>query len=127
MNTTPTDEMVLKQDVLGRVKTPKARREQLLDEFERSGVSGQKFAELAGIKYQTLATWIQKRQRQRGLRLPDKIQDRAQGCRQRGRSGALVGGGGGRGPRFCGPSGRLVFGAAFAWRRAGGDWRGETG
>jgi len=63
MNTTPTDEVVLKQDVLGRVKTPKARREQLLDEFERSGVSGQKFAELAGMKYQTLATWIQKRWR----------------------------------------------------------------
>ena len=38
MNTTPTDEVVLKQDVLGRVKTPKARREQLLDEFERSGL-----------------------------------------------------------------------------------------
>jgi len=27
MNTTPTAEVVLKQDVLGRVKTPKARRE----------------------------------------------------------------------------------------------------
>jgi hypothetical protein len=45
MNTTPTDEAVLKQDVLGRVKTPKARREQLLDEFERSGLPGLKFAE----------------------------------------------------------------------------------
>ena len=66
MNTTPTDEVVLKQDVLGRVKTPKARREQLLDEFERSGLPGQKFAELAGIKYQTFATWVQKRRRQRG-------------------------------------------------------------
>lgn len=66
MNTTPTDEVVLKQDVLGRVKTPKARREQLLDEFERSGLPGLKFAELAGIKYQTFATWAQKRRRQRG-------------------------------------------------------------
>jgi hypothetical protein len=28
------------------VRTPAARREQLLDEFERSGVSGAKFAEL---------------------------------------------------------------------------------
>jgi hypothetical protein len=73
MNTTPTDEVVLKQDVLGRVKTPKARREQLLDEFEQSGVSGQKFAELAGIKYQTLATWIQKRRRQRGLPAAAKV------------------------------------------------------
>jgi hypothetical protein len=66
MNTTPTDEVVLKQDVLGRVKTPKARREQLLDEFERSGLPGLKFAELAGIKYQTFATWAQRRRRQRG-------------------------------------------------------------
>ena len=66
MNTTPTDEVVLKQDVLGRVRTPKARRDQLLDEFERSGLPGLKFAELAGIKYQTFATWVQKRRRQRG-------------------------------------------------------------
>jgi hypothetical protein len=66
MNTTPTDEVVLKQDVLERVKTPKARREELLDEFERSGLPGLKFAELAGIKYQTFATWAQKRRRQRG-------------------------------------------------------------
>jgi hypothetical protein len=65
-NTTPTDEVVLKQDVLGRVKTPATRREQLLDEFERSGLPGLKFAELAGIKYQTFATWAQKRRRQRG-------------------------------------------------------------
>jgi DNA-binding transcriptional regulator YiaG len=66
MNTTPTDETILKTDVLGRVKTPAARREQLLEEFERSGMSGQKFAELVGIKYQTFATWAQKRRRQRG-------------------------------------------------------------
>jgi len=66
MNMTSTDEVVLKQDVLGRVRTPKARREELLDEFERSGLPGLKFAELTGIKYQTFATWAQKRRRQRG-------------------------------------------------------------
>ena len=73
MNTTPTDEVVLKLDVLGRVKTPKARRKQLLDEFERSGLPGQKFAELTGIKYQTFATWAQKRRRQRGDYAAGKI------------------------------------------------------
>jgi hypothetical protein len=36
MNTTPTDEAILKTDVLGRVRTPSERREQLLDEFERT-------------------------------------------------------------------------------------------
>jgi hypothetical protein len=66
MNTTSADETILKTDVLGRVKTPAARREQLLDEFERSGLTGQKFAEVVGIKYQTFATWAQKRRRQRG-------------------------------------------------------------
>ena len=65
-NTTPADGTILKTDVLGRVKTPTARREQLLDEFERSGLTGQKFAEVVGIKYQTFATWAQKRRRQRG-------------------------------------------------------------
>ena len=73
MNTTPTDEVVLKQDVLGRVKTPQARREQLLDEFERSGLPGLKFAEVAGIKYQTFATWVKKRRRQRGDYAAGKI------------------------------------------------------
>ena len=64
-DTTKADEVVvLKQDGLGRVKTPAARREHLLDEFERSGLSGKKFAALAGIKYQTFATWAQKRRRQ---------------------------------------------------------------
>ncbi|MDE3068577.1 MAG: IS66 family insertion sequence element accessory protein TnpB [Verrucomicrobiota bacterium] len=56
---------VLKRDGQGRVRMPAARREQLLDEFERSGLSGPKFAALAGLKYQTFATWAQKRKRQR--------------------------------------------------------------
>jgi hypothetical protein len=66
MDTTQADEAILKTDVLGRVKTPLARREELLDEFERSGLTGQKFAELVGVKYQTFATWAQKRRRARG-------------------------------------------------------------
>jgi len=66
-NTTQADEVVIKADVLGRVRTSRDRREQLLDEFERSGLTGQKFAEVVGIKYQTFATWAQKRRRQRGV------------------------------------------------------------
>ena len=65
-NTTQAVEQVLKTDTRGRVKTPAARREQLLDEFEHSGLSGQKFAQLLGIKYPTFATWTQQRRRQRG-------------------------------------------------------------
>ena len=65
MNTTPTDEAMLIADVLGRVRTPRERREQVLDECERSDLSRQKFTQLVGIKYPTFATWAQKRRRQR--------------------------------------------------------------
>ena len=54
---------LLKTDLLGRIKTPAARREQILNEFEQSGTSGVKFAELVGVKYQTFATWVQQRKR----------------------------------------------------------------
>ena len=61
---------ILKTDSKGRMRTPLARREQLLDEFERSGLSGVKFAELTGLKYQTFATWAQRRRKQRGAAAP---------------------------------------------------------
>src|SRR6185369_17312958 len=64
---TEATEAILKTDTKGRVKTPPERREKLLDEFERSGLSGAKFAELAGIKYQTFAAWVARRRKQRGL------------------------------------------------------------
>lgn len=58
MNIRPTDGMILKSDGFGQVETPVARPEQLLDELDRSGLTGLKFAEVAGIKYQTFATWM---------------------------------------------------------------------
>jgi DNA-binding transcriptional regulator/RsmH inhibitor MraZ len=64
-DTNESDVQVMKVDKRGRVRTPAKRRESLLEEFERSGISGRQFAELAGIKYQTFATWLQKRKRQR--------------------------------------------------------------
>lgn len=57
--------VVLKSDAVGRVKRSRAQRERLLDEFERSGLSGTKFAALAGIKYQTFAFWAQCRRKAR--------------------------------------------------------------
>ena len=42
---------------------PSQRRERLLDEFEKSGLSGAKFAALSGIKYSTFANWVQQRRR----------------------------------------------------------------
>ena len=45
----------IKADQARPQQTPADRREQLLEEFERSGLSGSKFAQLVGIKYQTFA------------------------------------------------------------------------
>ena len=39
--------------------------EQLVDEFEQSGLSGAEFATLAGIKYQTFITWVRRRRKRR--------------------------------------------------------------
>jgi hypothetical protein len=37
-----------------------ARQVELVQEFERSGLSGPRFAAMAGVKYQTFATWRRK-------------------------------------------------------------------
>ena len=57
--------VILKTDCLGRVRTPLAQREALLDAFERSGLSGMKFAALHGVKYPSFANWVQQRKRRR--------------------------------------------------------------
>ena len=63
--TTDTTLEILKQDRKGRVRTPRAKQEAILDEYERSGMSGPEFAEYLGLKYQTFATWVQKRRKGR--------------------------------------------------------------
>ena len=55
-----TTSIILKTDSRGRVRMPPQRREELLLEFERSGLPATKFAQLAGVRYQTFATWVQK-------------------------------------------------------------------
>lgn len=54
---------ILKTDSRGRVQTPPQRREALLDEFERSGLSGRKFAELVGVVPVTFSAWVCQRRR----------------------------------------------------------------
>ncbi len=54
---------VLKIDKRGRVRSTPVQRMAALEEFDRSGLSGIKFAALAGINYQTLAAWLSKRRR----------------------------------------------------------------
>ena len=72
MTNTESEPKLLRTDTLGRVFTPPARRQQLLDEFDKSGLPGTKFAALAGIKYQTFASWVQARRRPRGGADPAK-------------------------------------------------------
>jgi hypothetical protein len=64
MTLTENPGQILKTDAMARVRTPPERRQQLLDEFERSGLSGVKFAALVGLKYSTLAGWAAQRRRQ---------------------------------------------------------------
>jgi hypothetical protein len=67
MTSTVGAEQIVKVDRIGRIKTPRERREALLVEFDRSGMSGQQFAKWAGIKYGTFITWVQKRRRKSGV------------------------------------------------------------
>jgi len=72
MTSLTLEEQILKTDTLGRVRTPPQRREALLEEFEKSGMSGTKFAEFIGVKYQTFASWRQQR-RQKPVRAPQAV------------------------------------------------------
>ena len=52
---------------MGRMRFTREQREKILDAYEASGSSGTDFAKIHGIKYQTLATWVQRRRRERRL------------------------------------------------------------
>jgi len=55
----------LRSDTKGRVRTPRERREQLLEEFEQTGASAAMFAKIAGLRYSTFAGWVNGRRKQR--------------------------------------------------------------
>lgn len=61
---------ILRSDTRGRVWRSRQQREQLLEEFDRSGLSGPKFAALTGLKYQTLAGWLMRRKRGKQMTVP---------------------------------------------------------
>jgi len=58
-----TQDHILRQDTRGRVVVTAERRATLLAEFDQSGISGMQFAKLAGVKYATLASWLQQRRK----------------------------------------------------------------
>ena len=55
MTSSIPESFILKTDGLGRVLTPLAQREALLDAIERSGLSCMKFAALRGAKYSSFS------------------------------------------------------------------------
>ena len=57
---------ILKVDEAGRVRTPPEKREALLAEFDRSGMTGAQFARFSGVRYPTLMNWLQKRRKEAG-------------------------------------------------------------
>src|SRR3954468_13204868 len=77
MTSTSTEHEVFKVDRRGRVHVPAARREALLDEWERSGTSAPEFARLVGVKYATLAGSGANRQRQRAWSGPPVVRREA--------------------------------------------------
>ena len=56
---------LLKTDERGRVRSTQQQRDRVLDAYEASGLSGPEFSRVHGVKYQTFATWRQKRREQR--------------------------------------------------------------
>jgi hypothetical protein len=63
--TEPTESNLIRTDARGRMQRTPEQRERILDEYERSGLSGPKFAALCGVKYQTFATWLARRKGRR--------------------------------------------------------------
>ena len=68
--------LILKTDVRGRMLTARARREALMAEFDRSGLSAESFTELSGIKYSTFAGWLHCRRRNQSC--PSPVGDASQ-------------------------------------------------
>ena len=57
---------ILKVDEAGRVQTPPEKREVMLAEYDRSGMTGAQFARFVGVRYSTLMYWLQKRRKEAG-------------------------------------------------------------
>ena len=58
-----TQDSLVRFDRRGRLRYSPEQKSALLDAYDASGLSGPNFAALHGVKYQTLAAWIQKRKR----------------------------------------------------------------
>jgi hypothetical protein len=62
-HSTGTVDGIIKQDTRGRMRVTGERREALLAEFDRSAMTGRKFAAWAGIRYSTFSNWLRARRK----------------------------------------------------------------
>ena len=67
--------IVLKSDRAGRVQTPVGRQIAVVREYERSGLSGPRFAALTGINDQTFVTWRSKHGMGNPIRKPQPAKE----------------------------------------------------
>jgi hypothetical protein len=58
-----THDSIVKSDRRGRLRYSPDQKAALVDAYQSSGLSGPRFAEIHGVNYQTLASWIQKRKK----------------------------------------------------------------
>lgn len=63
------DTTIIRTGSDGRLRYTPAQRSELLDAFERSGLSTMAFSSQHGVSYQTFIAWLRKR-RQSGITLP---------------------------------------------------------
>jgi transposase-like protein len=68
----PIDSTIIRTGSDGRLRYTPAQRGEVLDAFERSGLSAMAFSRQHGISYQTFITWLRKR-RQSGEALPPGV------------------------------------------------------
>lgn len=97
---------ILKVDEAGRLRAPREKQEAVLDEYERSGMTGMQFARHVGVKYPMLMNWVQRRKRDRGNGAGE-TSERGQWIEARGRRRGCCGRG--------------------AWRFDSADWRAGGG
>lgn len=57
------NDSIVKSDRRGRLRYTSEQKTALVEAYQSSGLSGPRFAEIHGVKYQTLASWLQKRRK----------------------------------------------------------------
>lgn len=61
---TATHDDIIKSDRRGRLRYTQEQRDALVSACQASGLSSPRFAAIHGVKYQTLAAWIHRRNRE---------------------------------------------------------------